>query len=233
MLAQDSAQLGAGDYVARSARRLILAACAALGLWGTVQAAPLPPLAGFEPDNGASYFTPASTVVGIELADVLEPFSSFGFYFEAAPGVLIPLFDATDLSSVGTQVSAADFDVGLVLDIDAGATVKGGFAPGVGPIGFFVDVLGTTLYSDPVLNPGGLDLFSAFQDSADPSLWGVAFEGINEDGSLSPISINLVGGISLVPEPSVLALLVGGLGLAWSGASRRRRLESRGALAAI
>ncbi|MDH3388974.1 MAG: hypothetical protein OEN02_13830, partial [Gammaproteobacteria bacterium] len=40
----------------------------------------------------------------------------------------------------------------------------------------------------------------------DGSLWWMIFEGVNPDGSLAPINMNLVAGISAVPLPPALLL---------------------------
>ncbi|MDH3469491.1 MAG: hypothetical protein OES26_27005 [Gammaproteobacteria bacterium] len=172
--------------------------------YGVANAAPLPPPPDYNADTGSNYFVPNDTVIGIELLDVLEPLTTFGFYFQGDSGTLIPIFDGAD--SGGDQVAAIDFINGIVIDIDVNPSVaEAGFITSANDIGFFLSIGSTNIFSDPALN-GGLDLFSAFQSQEDGSLWWMIFEGVNPDGSLAPINMNLVAGISAVPLPPALLL---------------------------
>jgi len=215
----------------RTGSKLMLI-CLILGVTGTANAVPVPPLPGYLPDTGTTYFTPSAAAVGIELVDPLEPFTSFGFFYQGDSSTLIDIFDSGDIVGgdplANPQVSLVDFANGLIFDLDIAPptpTLESSFTVMAEDIGFFLNVGPTTIYSDPLLN-GGLDLFSAWRNELDPTLWGLAFEGQNPDGSLAVINITLVGGIAAAaPEPSIMALLA----LGWSlllvvGSLRRRKV---------
>lgn len=207
---------------------ILLVVYLTFGVVGKVTATPLSPPSGFQADTGVNFFLPGSTVLVFELVDTLESITQFGFYFKNAPGNLIPLFDALDLTVNGDQVAAAGFIVGQVFDIDeGGGSPELLFSTSPGPIGFYLGIGGTTVFSDELLNPGGLDLFSAFQSATDPSVWAFVFEGVAADGSLVPINSNLVVNVSSVPEPSMIALLAMGFAAMVVGARRRRSIKAQ------
>lgn len=219
---------------ALKASSMLLAVYLTTGLISTVSATPLPPLLpGFKDDVGTSYFAPEPFSVGIEIIDPFEPFTTFGFFFQGDPGTTISLFDDSDLSFgvAASQVSLVDFVGGFVYDLDTvpgDLTLESTFTPTLGDIGFFLNLGGAIIYSDAALN-GGIDLFSAWQNEDDPTLWGLAFEGINPDGSQTLVNISLVGGISAaVPEPSILALLTLGGSFLLVGSLRRRKFVDTG-----
>jgi hypothetical protein len=211
----------------RNATKLVFA-WFVLGANSGVNAVPLDPLPGYLSDTGVNYFTPGIAAVGIELLDPLEPFTSFGFYYKSDASTLIDIFDSGDLINndpvANPQVSLVDFVGGILYDIDINPgtpTLEGTFTVLPDDIGFFLSINSTNIFSDPLLN-GGLDLFSAWRNEADPTLWGLAFEGVNPDGSTSVINISLVGGIT-VPEPSVTVLMALGVPFVLLGSHRRRK----------
>lgn len=211
---------------------MLLAVCLTTGLISTASATPLPPLLpGYKDDVGTSYFSPEPISVGIEVIDPFEPFTTFGFFFQGDPGTTITLFDDSDLTLgvPASQVSLVDFIGGIVYDLDivpGDLTLKSTFTPTLGDIGFFLNLGGAIIYSDAALN-GGIDLFSAWQNEDDPTLWGLAFEGINPDGSKTLVNVSLVAGIT-APEPSILALLTLGGSFLLVGSLRRRKFVDTG-----
>lgn len=217
--------VGIGTALRRSC--MLLLVYLFIGMTSTAFATPLPSLLpGFKDDVGTDYFIPNDFSVGVELIDPLEPLTSFGFFFMGNPGSTISIFDSGDLSGgvAASQVALIDFVNGIVYDMDISPgtpTPELTFAPTLADIGFYLVLGGTTIYSDPALN-GGIDLFSAWQNEVDPTLWGLAFEGIGADGSKTLINVSLVGGITSAPEPSVMLLVALG-GILMLVSSRRRR----------
>lgn len=195
-----------------------------------VQAAPVPPpIPGLLPDAGDSYFLTGPVATSVEVVDYLEPDTVFGFYFAGDHTTLIPLFGSDDLTAGGppSQTALVDFGGGAVYDGESGSgSPESTFTPTAAAIGFYLAVGPAILYSDPGLNFGGLDLFTAYQYDSDPLTWGFLFEGIEADGTLLPISFHTVSGLtalpgSEVPLPPALFLLVAPL--AWLAAMGRRR----------
>ncbi len=220
MLALKFIESGSTRTISQWTNRLLFAVYLIIGGISSVSATPLDPFDGYNPDTGTTYFIPSPVVVGVELLDPFDPATTFGFYFKSDSSTLIPIFDGSD--SGGEQKTIIDFVNGQILDYDLGL-LEAVFTPSVGSIGLFLDVLGVTLFSDQFLNPNNTDLFSAFQNIDDPALWAVVFENINPDGSLTPINVTLVGNITAVPEPSVIALFLVALPVMLL-ALRRRKL---------
>lgn len=216
---------------------LLVAASLCFGMTAPAQAVPFPPPPGYLADAEDSLFIPSDLAVGVELIDALQPNTAFGFYFASNsgslgdPGTLIPIFDATDIGNQDianpNQVAIIDFIFGFVADVDEGAAagtdpvVEATFSPSSGNIGFYLSIGSVNIFSDPLEN-GGLDLFSALQNEVDPSLWWLVFDGVNADGTTSPISLNLIAGISPVPVPAALLLFGSALPLMLFARRRRR-----------
>ena len=146
---------------------LVFVAAFGFGMAGSANAAPVGPIPNYSPDAGDSYFVPtqdAGFIISVEVADVdsIQATSSFGFYFWDDPGNLITIFDPTDQASdpndANTFPSAfVSFKDGIVFDFDANV-VQDNFTPTLNPssFGFFLTVLGETIYSDPTRNAGGV-----------------------------------------------------------------------------
>lgn len=169
-------------------------------------AVPVTP-AGFLDDAGDSYFATDAAGIAIEVLDLADPASEFGFFFQSDPSTLIPIFDGTDIGP--GQLAAIDFFGGSVVDLDGdGPTTF--FAGSTDNIGFYLTIASAlTLYSDPSLNTllGGIDLFYAFEDATNPLLWALVFEADTGTGALQDISLNLVTPISAVPLPPTVYLM--------------------------
>lgn len=163
-------------------------------------------------DIGTKYFSPNSAALVLEASDLGELLgagSRFGFYFEGTdvsnPTNLIDIFDATD--STG-NLAYIDFGIRGVFDLDAGI-VQSSFS-GFGNIGFFLGLnpllaggTGIFLFTDPTLNPGGIDVASVFAQLTAPEN---VFIGFSVPGVAVPLSFHVVAGVHPVPEPSLLAL---------------------------
>lgn len=178
-------------------------------------------------DEGVISFVPDSQTFFLEAFDALPSLnvvSRFGFYRLSDPATLISIFSAED-QAAPDQIALADFGGGYVADIDEGVA-ESGFAPGLGPIGFFLELTGIlTVYSDPALN-GGDDFMAAFQSLTDPTSYFIGAEIPDGAGGNATVYLALASGITAqattataVPVGSSLALVLLGLGLA---SSRRR-----------
>ncbi len=186
--------------------------------------------AGYLPDDGTESFYPEDVVIGIELWDIGSNSTSlltstFGFYYTDDPGTLIPIFDPWDETSGGDVQSAAIYFNtgtaldGLVWDIDDGVW-QASFTPSVGTgIGFYLSVLGSTLFTDAVLNTGGQDLVATYPNDSNASKYLIAFQ--HPDGF--SMALEVVAGITPVPEPSTMLLLGSGLAAVAGYSYRRRR----------
>lgn len=177
----------------------------------------------FGDDIGAKYFNPSAASIPFEVYDPLEAgfLTSFGFYFRGAdlsnPSNVGIIFDATDLSLVGTQIAVIDFVNGFVVDVDGGNTLKDVFS-GSGQIGFFFMFIdpatnnAVSIFSDPGLNPDGLDHVASFRGLSDPSFYLLGFEVAFPGQAPATVAFEAITALNSVPAPGTLALI--GIGLA-------------------
>lgn len=173
-------------------------------------------------DSGVETFTPGALTASIEIYDPFDVFSVFGFYFVGTdvtnPSNLTIIFDQFD-QGAPAQSALIDFTSGAVFDADD-TVLQDTFTPGLGDVGFFLHVNGTSLFTEAGLNPGGLDLSGTFTSLADPSNHLLSFE---VDGT--PIGFDLVIGFSAnanAPEPSTIVLMLLTLPMIGLVVSRRR-----------
>lgn len=217
-------------------RMALLGKAAALGaliLGGFLRPAEaIPTPGGFAGDTGVELLTPLSDpFLSIEIADLLGSGgadSEFGFYFAGAPGTLIPIFEPAD-QGPPDQTALVSLSGGLVIDGDEGA-VQGSFGAVASDstIGFYltlfpgaVDAL--TLFTEPLLNPGGGDFAQVFQSLSDDAIF-VNFEDFGTSTSLGQYIVSPMAAV--VSEPSATAAFgVGLLGLLL--AYRRRQSGPR------
>ena len=171
--------------------------------------------------DGTGYFdTTGVASVAIEVFDLGDTISEFGFYEQGSPGTLIPIFEAADLSG---EAAIVDFAGGFVIDFEMGL-IQNMFAAPTSPIGFYFSIPNQdTLFSDPTLNPAGLDFTAAHPsiagDSTDILFWTPDVPGIPPPTLLSWHRILGVTGVP-VPTPSSIALLMLGLAVM----ARRKKL---------
>ena len=163
----------------------------------------------FAEDTEGAYVQPGPALFAFELFDLADGIAAFGFHFAGDPGTLIELFGADDVGP--GQSAAVDFAAGIVGDLDA-LDLQASFTPTLvpGPIGFWIDLGGFTLFSDAALN-GGLDVAGIFPLLGDPSVIGVTFSDPTP-GGLGVLSLDVISGASAitVPEPTSLGLLFAG-----------------------
>jgi len=181
----------------------------------TAHAAIINPLpTDFGADNGAELFTPVGLVGSVEFYDLAGNLSpgagaSFGFYFDADPGTLIPVFTGAD-QGLTTATALIDFGSGIVLDLDASAVLT--TFSGTGNIGFWLALNGLPIiYTEANLNPFNLDLAATFPSLATPNTYLIGFETFDATGASIPLAFEIVSNIKAVPEPGTLLLLFGGL----------------------
>lgn len=165
---------------------------------------------GFGNDDGAALFNPENVVISVELYDLLgaSTTTAFGFYFAGAdladPSNLISLFGPDD-QTVGSDVQSAvaNFGTGVVLDIDDNG-FQSLFPSQAANIGFFMVINSSVFFTDPALNPGGVDLAGTFPSLADPSVYLIGFEDV---GTGTLLSLDYVDGVNAVPVPGGVWLL--------------------------
>lgn len=100
-----------------------------------------------------------------------------------------------------SQTALIDFVNGAVYDGDNIAVIEISFTviPDT-PIGFFLLTADSLIYSDPALN-FGIDYLSAYEDSSDPSTWGLLFEAPVAGAGVLPVSFNFITGLTPVDVP--------------------------------
>ena len=186
------------------------------------------PLPGLDPDDGTQLFVPNLNPIHLQhvvlVKEMWDPVPTaipheWGIYFANDPGTLIPVFTTGD--SGANQRAVISFNSGQIVDLD-GLTVEGGFGPSLGAFGFYLDLHpvgapGILRYSEPSLNPGGVDAVATFPFQANPTFYFVDFE-IDD----KVFSLEIVDGVVPVPEPGVAGLLGGGLALLATARSIRR-----------
>lgn len=199
------------------------ALCAAPLTASAVIINPAPAL--FGPDDGTQLFNATGDFsVSVEMFDLLDA-AIFGFYRNGQPfddantGIIFELTDTPP-----PQVAVISFGTGQIFDMDAGVVLQDTFTPGPGAIGFFLSIGGTTMFTDPGLNPLGLDLAATFPGLVDPSLYLIGFEVPTAAAGPVTLTFDMVGSITPISEPLTVAIFgTGLLGLAALRRGRRRK----------
>ena len=197
------------------------------GSWAVTVPNPSPAIYG--PDIGGSgLFNPDPFAFSVELLDAPDPFlpgSTFGFFYTVAPNVLIPLFEADDITpdpNAPSQLAIVNFITGEIVDGDSGEVdlVSDflGFVPANPTIGFYFqlnDPLFQAVYGGPFSTaPGGDDNAGAFPLIGLPNWYAISFaalaQGENEPDELGTY---LVAGIAPSPIPVPAAVWLFGTAL--------------------
>ncbi len=173
---------------------------------------PNPAPGTIDPDiDGTGYFQPSTTILGIEIHDGGDTVFEFGFFEKGNSGTLVPIFEASD--TVDSQ-AYIDFLLGIVFDVDEDA-IQNTFTPLANTIGFYLSLpnVATVLFSDPTLNPGGIDYSGAYPSSdVVPGAMSVMFWLPSATGAPPQLlTWHLLTTTSAVPSPPSVALMVLGL----------------------
>jgi hypothetical protein len=186
-------------------------------------------LPGLDPDDGTQLFVPNLNPIHLQhvvlVKEMWDPAPTtipheWGIYFANDPSTLLPVFTTSD--SGANQQAVISFDSGQIVDLDA-LTAEGSFGPSLGPFGFYFKVQPPTgpsvlRYSEPALNPGGVDAAATFPFQANPTYYFVGFE---VDSLV--FSLEIIDGVlpTPVPEPGMALMFGGGLALLAAGRSIR------------
>lgn len=177
--------------------------------------------------NGTGYFIPDGNVTVFQTFDYLEslgisPGIEFGFFLKGETDTLFPVFDASDtnVSFEDPRITGISFEYGKI--IDYGDNTELDFTYNNEDIGFYIIASGTTLFSDPSLNPGAQDYAGTFafidNTSAD---YAIAFGYAEDKNPFQYLAIDSVKGITpAVPIPGSFLLLFSGF-LALAGVKRK------------
>ncbi len=181
-------------------------------------------------ENG--YFYPTSNVAVFKAYDLSEQVSNqgfeFGIFYWAQSSIQqVQVFRPTDIGAGHT--SGIFFNTGTIVDFTSNSLV-GNFSYNNQPVGFYLNIGSSTLFSDPTLNAGE-DLFAAFPwlNGPSASLIGtgnpllLAFGYPNSDGSVTTLALDFTDGIptTAVPEPGTLMMV--GTGIIYFAARMLRR----------
>ena len=180
---------------------------------------PLPALLLEDIDGDGYYQAGGIGEVALEIFDAAEGASEFGFYEQGNAGTLISIFDTAD--AVG-NAAIINFAAGFVFDFEL-AAAQSLFTTPTNPIGFYLKLPNLTLYSDPTLNPAGLDFLAAH-----PAIAGTSFDLLFRSAgtqAVGPVlfSWHRITGITGVPVPTPSSIALMMLGLAVMG--RRKLLK--------
>lgn len=183
-------------------------------------------------DDGSTIFAPSALTGNIEIYDLFGAINgsgTFGFYFNSTPGTHTTIFGTEDQG--GAQSALVNFGTGVVFDVDA-STLQSLFATSGSPIGFYYSFvagdISHTYFTEPSLNPFSLDLAATFPSLTNPHRYLLGFEtpgsaGLQAAGG-TLLYLEIVNGVTPVPEPSTLALLLTGV----AGAGLYLRKRSKG-----
>jgi hypothetical protein len=181
----------------------------------------IPGHGNFDDDNGTELWLPDDQLLAFKYYEnpTVTGYTSFGFYFSTDPGTLITIFGAEDQSLDSEAV--VDFTTGQVIDVDDGNATQATFT-GLGTsIGFWFHINvgydAFTIFTQSSLTND--DFSFSLPSTTDPSKYALVFF-IPESGD-TPIAVNVIEGITAIPLPAALPLMLAGL--AWLGFTGLRR----------
>jgi hypothetical protein len=178
-------------------------------------------------DDGSELWKPNELVFKASIYDYLGSLgfpSVSGFYFEPFPNELIQIFGTEDQPP--SQNAAISFNDGIVVDLDTNE-VQSNFVDHGTNIGFFFgfqtdpNIVPVFFFTQSSLNGQFGDRVSTFPSLSDPNTYLLAFDW---DGT--PIEMEVISGLTPVPEPSTWMLIGAGL-IGLTGSVKKRFLKKR------
>ena len=177
----------------------------------------------FADDDGTELWYPENQVSSFKAFEnpAVTGLASFGFYFSTDPNTLITIFGPEDQAL--TSEAVIDFTAGTVWDVDDAVT-QSTFTNLGTSIGFWFELDDPSplrIFTQKSLT-NGFDYAYSLPSLSDSSKYAITFF-ITEGGD-TPIAVDVFAGITPVPLPAALPIMMTGLaGLGLIGLTRHKK----------